>query len=669
MPTQYQETHIRNIPMFANLSNANMALVTGAFQVYQYNAGDVIVNEGQKVPGFMIVADGQLIRVQFGANGERYQRGAIYEGQYLYQNALFEQQTAGTYIQAVRPTTLLILTRLHMSNLLTHHPELRPVFGLERTQDHFLHDVHFKTQRENERVLLKTRRHWWTVARWLIVPLGIVIIGAMVAAAFPSGSLIVIVLSLLIGGGIAGYLYVEWMNDSVIITDQRVIRITHTIATLQEVIDEVALESIQEANAEIATLDIAARLFRYGDVELKTAGAKGNFMLAAMPNPEQLQDLILEDARNYRIANQSREREAMQAEVERWIRNPQTAGQAVQKPPVNQQNADAPAEQQLRNIYGSETGPISPFMTSFRTPEGGVVYRKHWFIWLRGVLVPSLWIIGSIIAGIFISLTPLGALGAIGWAMIFIAFLVGVVWFYWVDWDWRHDYYFIQDNNITIVNRRPLWLKNESDQVLLKQVDNVVAETKGLLQQLFSYGDVRVALVGADEAKLFDNVAKPRDVQAEITRRQQRQKQRELESQENQQREIFGQYISLYHQQQNQGQQTVEAYPETDTLPYDMPSAPANNPHQPSYSPARPNQRPPQRAQQPPAPQQPQQLPVNPQYPNEIQRAPQLSPSPLTRRPTISKGRPFQQNPNQPARPARSPYRPQTPQQPAQNSG
>ncbi|MEO1645107.1 MAG: hypothetical protein AAFR67_07955, partial [Chloroflexota bacterium] len=62
MPTQYQETHIRNIPMFANLSNANMALVTGAFQVYQYNAGDVIVNEGQEVPGFMIVADGQLIR-------------------------------------------------------------------------------------------------------------------------------------------------------------------------------------------------------------------------------------------------------------------------------------------------------------------------------------------------------------------------------------------------------------------------------------------------------------------------------------------------------------------------------------------------------------------------------------------------------------------------------
>ena len=586
MPDRYQETHIRQVPMFSQLPEQQFQLVARSFSAKRYNAGDYIQIQGTEVPGLTILADGQVLRVKTGADGSISQDGVIYEGQALYPEALFQAISADTHLQAIRPTTILELSRTSMSSLLAHHPELKAPLGLSNTsQDHHMHDVHFKTQRENEEVLLKTRRHWFAMARWMWVPIALIVFGLIISAALPRIAVITVPAVFLFG--IVGIIYIvmEWANDSVIITDQRVIRITHTILTFREVRNEVMLESIQEANAEIRAFDIFARIFRYGDIELKTAGSQGNFILDFLPNPEELQELIIEDARNYQSRSNSRERETMVAEIDRWTNNDFRAGES------QSQFDEAVSAQKIKNIYTPGDGPLSPFNTEFPTQDGGIVYRKHWFIWLRSIAVPSIWIMGSLIGAVLLLVTPLGNIGVIGWFVAFVAFLVGVVWFYFVDWDWRHDYYLITDNNVTIVNQRPLWLQNESDQVLLQQIDNVVAETKGIFQQMFKYGDVRVALVGADTFKLFDNVAHPRHIQSEITRRQQRLKQRKAEEQERTQRETIGEYLSLYHQRQqeaNPDQQMV--YPQNTIAP-SSPTTPQNI-NRPSPSPFGQNNRP-----------------------------------------------------------------------------
>lgn len=615
MPDRYQESHIRHVPIFSQLSDYQFQLVARSFDVRRYNQGDYILLNGTEIPGLLIVADGQVLRLVSMPDGQLRPEGAVIEGQFLYQNALFERQQADRHLYAAHPTTILLLTRTAMGNLLSHHPELKPAFGLQRrSRDHHLHDVHFETQRENEEVLLKTRRHWFSFMRWMWIPVFIALVGLMLSAAFPSIAFITVPFVFVISLVLGGYIFLEWMNDSVIVTDQRVIRIIHTILTFHEIRNEVDLESIQEANAEIRTFDVFARIFRYGDVELKTAGSQGNFILDFMPNPEQLQELIIEDARNYMVASQAREQEAMRAELDRWMGGQYRAGQN----PVPQQDVvNAASERKIKDIYSPGEGPSSPFVMSFPTESGGIVYRKHWFMWIRAVTMPTIWIIASLFGMLLMTVfAPLQVLGFIGWMIAFVVLLIGVAWFYLADWDWRHDYYLITDNNITIVNQRPLWLQNESDQILLKQVDNVLAETKGVFQQMFRYGDVRVALVGADNYKLFDNVANPRDVQSEITRRQQRMKQRSLEEQERSQREIIGEYLSLYHQSQA-NQEDAQVYPQNQPLPYE-----------------------------PQAPQQP--------APNT-----NPSPSPFGQRPSISTGRPYQPTPNVPQnRPPQAPYQP-----------
>jgi hypothetical protein len=143
------------------------------------------------------------------------------------------------------------------------------------------------------------------------------------------------------------------------------------------------------------------------------------------------------------------------------------------------------------------------------------------------------------------TLQNLGIIGLLAWIILFA---IGAGWFIFRDWDWRHDFYVLADDNITIINRRPLWIQSENDQVLLRQVDNVVAEVRGPLQRMLNYGDVRISLVGGDQAKLFDNIAKPTEVQDAISRRRNYLEKRESEKRSQQQREIIGEYLSLYHE-------------------------------------------------------------------------------------------------------------------------
>jgi len=554
MPDRFQETHIRRVPIFRDLPQAQFEMVAQAFQVRRYNVGEIILAEGQPTRGMHIIVGGQAVLLQTDPQGRRRSLGAVREGQFINQEALFRDGVESATLQAVQPVTALLLTRQDMANLLAYNSAIAQSLGLVDSRDHHMHKVYFKTQRANEQVLLFTRRHWWAYVRWLWFPLLIATGFWGLIALMPVLTLLWIVLSIALPGAIGVFLYLEWANDAVIVTDQRVVRITHTILTFSEVVSEIALESIQEANAEIPSLDPFALLFRYGDVELRTAGSQGNLMLQFVPKPQDLQDLILEDARNRQVTHHARERQSMRAEVDRWIEGSYAGQQPPQGPAATKKQRHEVNIDRIQNFWTLGSGPLSPFITSFPSDDGGIVYRKHWVVWFRRVFLPFVWLFTTaVFAILLLTISFLQSFGIIGWAFDLMLFLIGALWLFFADWDWRHDYYVIGDTNITIINQRPLWLQNENDQVLLKQVDNVVAESRGVLQRLFRFGDVKISLVGADDVKIFDDVGEPLLVQGEISRRQALIKQRESEVQQHQQREIIGEYLSLYHEQSRQG--------------------------------------------------------------------------------------------------------------------
>ena len=112
-----------------------------------------------------------------------------------------------------------------------------------------------------------------------------------------------------------------------------------------------------------------------------------------------------------------------------------------------------------------------------------------------------------------------------------------------MDWDWRNDVYVISDDTITLVRKRPFFLENLRDQILVERIDNVESVTSGLFAALLKYGDVRMSLVGADEPKLFVKVPRPREIQQEISRRQHNKSLRRARFDAMQQRKILGEFM------------------------------------------------------------------------------------------------------------------------------
>ncbi len=396
-------------------------------------------------------------------------------------------------------------------------------------------DIHpqFAEQREDEEILIRTHRHWWSLVRTAWLPL-LILPALWIAAALVDAqalSLVLLALSAALPGLGLIYFYLEWRNDSVIVTDQRIIRINRAILALRRQVTQVSLESIHEINFVIPPYDPFARLFRYGAVIVKTAGAQGNLELPLMPNPERFQKLIMEDRQYFENRQAQRHHKLVRAEMQRW--------QAGESPEDNIE--PAAADGPPRPLPGSNRYLSSKILMN----NGDIVYRKHISVWAQHTALPLLTIIIGLVALAltFTLIDPQARVLTFPAAMV--ALLAGIITYYWLDWDWRNDVYIISDDTITLVRKRPFFLQNLRDQILVERIDNVESVSTGLFAALFKYGDVNMSLVGADEPKRFVKVPNPQAIQQEISRRQHNKAQRRARYDAIQQQQMLGEYLEL----------------------------------------------------------------------------------------------------------------------------
>ncbi|MEQ8675520.1 MAG: cyclic nucleotide-binding domain-containing protein [Aggregatilineales bacterium] len=403
----------------------------------------------------------------------------------------------------------------------------------------------FRAQRDDEELLIDTRRHWWSYMRKIWFPT--LIAGAI----FALSSLIPFSLALpldaiavVLFGTIMLYFYLEWQNDHLIVTSQRVLHIERIITTFQQSISQVPMASIQEVNAEDFTNDPFSRLFRFGKVEIKTPGDSGNISFNVVPNPQRIQKLIFAYRDEARKKQDARHVDEVRAVIDRVV----TGNEAMP-------GLDAPVTTIVPHQRKTWLG-----WTRSVNEEGAITYRKHWFFWMRQVFLPAIAVFASLIFIVVSLFIPaLNSIGLLAPMFGFLLFLVSAIWLYWMDWDWRHDMYIIGDDTVQLIHKRPLWLQSETDQIFLNRIDNVVSDKSGIFQSVFDYGDVRLALVGADkgDAKVFKYVPNPEEVQSEITKRQEAIRRRAQLQQEQQRKEEIAEYLRVYHETTGGGVQNV----------------------------------------------------------------------------------------------------------------
>lgn len=526
---------LESLPLFANLSQRQLDTISRALERRAFHAGEDIFVQGAAADGMIILLSGEAVLFRTDADGSQSPLATISAGQSVNQECLFTEATQSATMRASRAGAALALTRSNFARLLEEHADLSSAFGMGGGRGTAKISPQFAEQREDEEILIQTHRHWWSFLRTAWLPL--LLIPAMWVAAYLVGTqalaLALLGLSLLLPGIALIYFYLEWRNDSVIVTDQRIIRVNRTILAMVRQVTQVGLESVHEINFEFPSSDPFARLFRYGTVIVKTAGAQGNLELDFMPNPEQFQKLIIEDRQYFESRQAQRHHKIVRAELQRWM-----AGEADDDDASLSPNSAADDEPP-RPVRGAN-GYLS---SRIEMSNGDIVYRKHLSVWAQHTLLPIIVIIASI-ASLVLSVALVSPdLRIVTMTIGFVALLIGCLAYYWMDWDWRNDLYIISDDTITLVHKRPFFLQSLRDQILVERIDNVESLTRGIFAALMKYGDVRMSLVGADEPKMFHRVSNPQAIQQEISRRQHNKAERRAKYDAMQQRQILGEYL------------------------------------------------------------------------------------------------------------------------------
>lgn len=409
----------------------------------------------------------------------------------------------------------------------------------------------FSGQHPNETILAQIWQHGWVFARHLWMPLALFLfffgLSFVVSESLWAG--VLSTLAIFFPGLWTLYLFIEWRNDHIIVTPERVIRVQQTLIPYRYNTTIVNIGNIHEVISEYPQGDWFSRLLNYGTVKLRTIGDAGDMTLTYIANPQRLQQLIFENRERQRHEVEQQRLGAVHADMRAILQ-----GHPAQQPP--------PAPMTM----SAALPPLNPFRTSYTDGQGNTVYRKHWLIWLWHVWLAGLLMILGVIA-VLAALFSGNDLTPILVSAAFVPFIVGGVWFYLADWDWRNDLYIVGNDVVTLIHRRPLFLESTVDKVILAQVDSVVAEQNGILESLVDIGDVRLSLEGADrgDVKRFARVRNPRGVQAEIARRQARARQIEQNQQLDQQRQVVADYLNAYHRGVTGNPPPPSAIPPTDS--------------------------------------------------------------------------------------------------------
>ncbi len=523
-----------SVPLFASLSEAQLARIESLLERKSYRAGEDIFVQGAPADGMVMLLSGQALLLQSNEDGSQSPLATVSAGQSLNQEALFGQAMQSATMRAAQPVTLLKLTRASLSQLLREEPDMGARLGADSTEpSHGLINPQFAEQREDEEILLRTHRHWWSFLRTAWLPLLLMPAMWIGAAALDAQapSLVLFALSIALPGLALVYFYLEWRNDSVIVTDQRIIRINRTILTMYRQVTQVGLDSVHEINYELPPYDPFARIFRYGTVIVKTAGAQGNLEMALMPSPARFQKMIMDNRQYFESRKAQRHHRLVRAEMQRMM-----SGEPVDDAPYSSSHTtDGPP----KPLSGSN-GFLS---TKIDMSNGDIVYRKHISVWAQHTALPILIVLVSLAALILTFTLVSPDLRIVTFPVAMVALLASCLTAYWLDWDWRNDVYIISDDIITLVHKRPFFLENLRDQILVERIDNVESVSSGFFAALLKYGDVRMSLVGADEPKLFIKVPRPQEIQQEISRRQHNKSLRRARFDAMQQRKILGEYL------------------------------------------------------------------------------------------------------------------------------
>jgi len=506
---------LRSVELFADLSHDDLRAVAELFKGEHVSAGSIVYHQGQVGECAYLIESGTLGMYYIDPDGKREEVRTLQAGDFLGESSLLLGDTRSATVEAAQESSLLCLEKSDFDKLLQDRPSVVRSLWIQPDVVKRRRVPRFRWQDPDEVVVRSMHKHNAILFRNLALPtvIFLVIVAGIGAWVIRSQSMVALVLGAvlaLIPLAFGIYLTVDHFNDSYVITNKRVLHEERT-PLVREARAEAPLRTVQDIHQR--RQGIWAQIYNFGDLIIETAGKRGQVIFRSIPDPAAVQEEIFEQVRRVRAGARAQEREAIRSALEQRLGRQEPD---EQQPPVDQPESNPSVSNSLR--AGMLFRVFRYFLPSLRYESGDTVtWRKHWFALLRPISVPSLLVMVTAAATIYLLATipakwPQIVLGYGGVMMILLP------WWLWRFDNWQNDIYQVTNTRIIDVECLPFSLREDRREASLGVIQNIELEVPGILGRIFNYGSVTIETAGVGPFT-FEMVKDPGSVQTEIFRR------------------------------------------------------------------------------------------------------------------------------------------------------
>jgi len=535
---------LRICRLFEEFSEDEMEYLASLAEVQRYPEGTIVVRQGDPGDAFYVVLSGHLEVLQ--VDERKRERIINYHvaGHYFGEGALLTGKPRAATVRAMDDVELAVFDKQAFAQLGSRYPDLKSY--LIRTR------VDFPGRQPDEVADVHTRRHPYAVIERFLLPVLVLVLwtgitfglqyllGSPLRAFLPWAWVVFSVLWLLW----AVFLYVDWINDTFIVSTKRVIHIER-VFLLREERYEAPIDQVLSVTLETPTL--MALLLGFGTLIIRTASLGNPIVFDHLAEAGRIQQVILElqeRARAYRIGEEKGRRRRM-LEEQLGLQEGKTEPFILQPPPPPPKS---------KGVLHSLLDYFLPRIVLVQ--PGEVTWRKHWYVLIKEVAAPLLALFlaaGLIVASFF----PLPLVGRISNSSLFPFFIVLSIflhlsllgWLLWRYEDWRNDTYTVTATSIMDRESAPFGFREQKRVGSLEDIESVYSHVPNFFAKVINLGDVIIDTAGAPKAYTFESVYNPVAVQQEIFSRihayREWKRQRESQSEMERWAEWFAEYHRL----------------------------------------------------------------------------------------------------------------------------
>lgn len=556
--------------LFQNIVPTDLGLLAGAFSAVRCRAGEVIAQQGQVDDRLWVVVDGGVSVEELDDQGQARPVRHVAHGGVIGQRGVFADLPRNDGAITVAPSMLLVAEQGALWAALRAQPELIERLELEDELLKRAVDTRVDVGEEGEYLVATYRRHWIALARAMIGPGLLLLVGLLcsaVAALFttsPAAILLLALLALAVPLVAAVWTFFSYWQDRLIITSRSVVHIERTPLIDTHRI-EAPLTRVQDVRLTIPGL--VARLLGYGTVAVQTAGTKGAIVFTYAPRPGRIRQAVFDQLGRAREEAYRQE----QARITQQLR--QALGMAALAEAASSPEDEAGAAAAATPLWSAAAGGLMSGMRHFwpkmRVEQNGVVtWRKHWWILIRMTWLAALGL-ALLTVAIAVDLQIEGSL--LPWWVLGIAWVVLLLWLIYQFENWRNDFYQLTDDHIIDVDRLPLGLFEERRQASLGQIQDVRFVIPNPVATLLNFGSVMIETAAEIGGFTFDYVYRPASVQQEIVHRIERHRLRQEEEANRRRSGEIGRWLAEYHRLTNEESTPSPPGPDSSAEPPALP--------------------------------------------------------------------------------------------------